>query len=1120
MKLIEIKVGMDLFTSRIVSSKPVVQGENLVTRIMAEFPSEYAEWSHFVEFRSGTQHILLPLDKNDEVNVPEEFSAINFPKLEIQFQCRNAQQVAVDQTVLYIDVLKGTNVISDFTAPEDELNLMMDHIASYDNPHGVTSDQVTLAAGICNLQAKNVQEALVALKQLIDLGGGKAPTDVIQTLKQHDQDITRCKEAVNNLKVDIARQDVTLTDKMTDKITKVQDQITKVQDQLGNLKETLLQVHNTLSSQILDMKTDFEHHFQTTDEEVDKNYTEFLNHVNGAQQKFTQYDSDIAALKAAIGGGSGGGGDTGDIDALEKALDELEASVNAMDAANKAAHAALEARMQALETAKDEHAQKIAALEDNVGAINQTTQDLANSVAASASGVEELKGQVSGLDGRLQVLEDGAGITTDLSNRMAAVEAKAQQNEDNIAAVRASEEATSADLASFKSDTERDITKIEGQITAQSEKIGGFDQRVSTAEANIGALSQKALTTDSQIAALDKETENLAAADEALGQRVTALEESDVTTASNIQALQNKDAEQDAKIAGLNDNIAALDNTTQNLSAKVTTAVGELNKKTDDLSGRIEVLEDAGGITSDLSDRMAAVEEKAQQNADNIAAVRASGEATASDLNAFKSDTERDINRMDSQITAQSEKIGGFDQRVSTAEANIGALSQKALTTDSQIAALDKETENLAAADEALGQRVTALEESDVTTASNIQALQNKDAEQDAKIAGQEARITALENSSVDDDIAALEQKLDSHISGASHEFGRIEAEYKAADAALEQRLDSHISGASHEFGRIEAEYKAADAALDKKVSEHITGASQEFGRLDAAVRELQDGQEKQGDDIRALRQKDIEQDTNLAATNVNVETNAYNIEQMRDRLGKVEESVAGITGDIAEEVEKIAGPIIEQKVDEAVAGSLGEYVTKTELNTEVTKVVTQKISELVDSGDVVTKTEVENIVNEALAPAIAEATKDFVTDAEMEAAIQEALQGVTVDAYTKAEADERFALKTDIPDLSDYALKSEIPDVSGLATKEELSGVIQNVTQMQTDLAAAEENITNLQTSVANVYTKEEADAKFASTGEGGTVYTKTEIDDIVEQIQTTASVEWGTPLEAPVGG
>ena len=311
MKLIEIKVGMDLFTSRIVSSKPVVQGENLVTRIMAEFPSEYAEWSHFVEFRSGTQHILLPLDKNDEVNVPEEFSAINFPKLEVQFQCRNAQQVAVDQTVLYIDVLKGTNVISDFTAPEDELNLMMDHIASYDNPHGVTSDQVALSVGICNLQAQNVQAALVELKQLIDLGGGTAPTDVIQRLDQHDKDIAWCKEAVNNLKVDIARQDVTLTDK-----------ITKVQDQLGNLKETLLQVQNsirsdmqtmqnTLSSQILAMKTDFEHHFQTTDEEVDKNYTEFLNHINEAQQKFTQYDSDIAALKAQIGGGSGGGGDSG-----------------------------------------------------------------------------------------------------------------------------------------------------------------------------------------------------------------------------------------------------------------------------------------------------------------------------------------------------------------------------------------------------------------------------------------------------------------------------------------------------------------------------------------------------------------------------------------------------------------------------------------------------------------------------------------------------------------------------------------------------------------------------------------------------------------------------------------
>ena len=311
MKLIEIKVGMDLFTSRIVSSKPVVQGENLVTRIMAEFPSEYAEWSHFVEFRSGTQHILLPLDKNDEVNVPEEFSAINFPKLEVQFQCRNAQQVAVDQTVLYIDVLKGTNVISDFTAPEDELNLMMDHIASYDNPHGVTSEQVALSVGICNLQAQNVQAALVELKQLIDLGGGKAPTDVIQRLDQHDKDIAWCKEAVNNLKVDIYKVQA----EANSEIAAVQRSVTDITAQIDTVSDNLQSLTQQLITDIGSIKDTMSSEDDRINARVTQNYTEFLNHVNGTQQKFTQYDSDIAALKAAIGGGSGGGtaGDAGSL---------------------------------------------------------------------------------------------------------------------------------------------------------------------------------------------------------------------------------------------------------------------------------------------------------------------------------------------------------------------------------------------------------------------------------------------------------------------------------------------------------------------------------------------------------------------------------------------------------------------------------------------------------------------------------------------------------------------------------------------------------------------------------------------------------------------------------------
>lgn len=835
MKLVEIKVGMEFFTSRIVSSKPVVQGENLVTRIQAEFPAEYADWTHFVEFRSGTQHVLLPLDVNDCVDVPQEFSAINFPKLEVQFQCRNKQQVAVDQKVLYVDVLKGTNVVNDFTAPEDELNLMMDHLANYNNPHEVIAEQVKIA-GICNLTAQNVQEALQELKKLIDLGGGQAPTDIIQRLDQHDTDIAWCKEAINNLKVDIANQNVALTDK-----------ITKVQDQLGSLKETLLKVQDsirsdmqtmqsTLSGQISDMKTDFEHHFQTTDEEVDKNYSEFLTHQSAAQQKFDAYDAAIAELQKEITGGG-----ASDIEALQKELDALEETVNGV--------------------------------QKNVDAVSD----------------------------RVEALE-----TDNIINKNAITDLKSK-----------------ADLQAA------DITDLKNKAGAASTAIGSLQTDVAQAQTDITAL-QKSI-----------------------------------------------------------------------------------------------------GQTPDIEGRLSKAEENIRTNTENIEAVRTLAQGAQDNVTSLAQTVDTRLDSQDKLIADQTAKVGGLEQRVGSAETNISSMNSTIQSQAGLINGLD----------------------------GRVQTLETENAEQN-------------------------------------------------------RRLDELEAGGSGVGAEIEA--------LEQKVDTHIAGASQEFGRLDSEIKQLQNDRDLQAEDIREIRHRDDMQDLSIG-------TNTYNIEQLRDRVVKVEKDVAGISSDISQVVEEIAGPIIEQKVDEAVSSSLSEYVTKTELTNEVTKVVNEQITNLVESGDVVTKDEVTNIVNQAVSDAITEATKDFVTDSEMQEAISAALEGVTVDAYTKAEADERFALKSEIPDLSNYALKSEIPDVSGLATKEELTElqktvegqVIElgdSVSGMQATISGIEENITQITSDVENVYTKQEIDEKnFATTGESGTVYTKTEVDQKIEDVAVSAVVNWGEPLTAP---
>ena len=219
---------------------------------------------------------------------------------------------------------------------------------------------------------------------------------------------------------------------------------------------------------------------------------------------------------------------------------------------------------------------------------------------------------------------------------------------------------------------------------------------------------------------------------------------------------------------------------------------------------------------------------------------------------------------------------------------------------------------------------------------------------------------------------------------------------------------------------------------------------------------------------------------------------------------------------------------------DYAKKSDIPEVPTKvSELENDVPFLVENDLNDYAKKTDIpdvsafVTEETVDEKVDTAIAKVIADAPEDFDTlkevadyiasdktrAAEIEIAISN-LQSQKADAstvYTKDEADAKFL--TEHQDLSDYALKSDIPDISNLATKDELAeveGKIPSVDAFATteyvnsEIERVEEEIPD----VTNLATKTEVEAVAAQIPSIDGLVTEEQLTEAVSDKATIAQV------------
>lgn len=173
--------------------------------------------------------------------------------------------------------------------------------------------------------------------------------------------------------------------------------------------------------------------------------------------------------------------------------------------------------------------------------------------------------------------------------------------------------------------------------------------------------------------------------------------------------------------------------------------------------------------------------------------------------------------------------------------------------------------------------------------------------------------------------------------------------------------------------------------------------------------------------------------------------------------------------------------------------------------------------SELPDLTDYALKSEIPDTSNFADKSEIPDVS-DFVTSAFTEATYAKKGEVPSIDTYTKSEADEKFqaqsgmtdyALKSEIPDTSNFAEKSEIPSIEGLASLSDLANY-QPISGMSSYLTVASAESTyqpkgdyalvSQIPSVEGFVTSAYTEATYMKIGDVPTdVYTKSETDNLL---------------------
>ena len=177
------------------------------------------------------------------------------------------------------------------------------------------------------------------------------------------------------------------------------------------------------------------------------------------------------------------------------------------------------------------------------------------------------------------------------------------------------------------------------------------------------------------------------------------------------------------------------------------------------------------------------------------------------------------------------------------------------------------------------------------------------------------------------------------------------------------------------------------------------------------------------------------------------------------------------------------------------------EYVTDTELEAKGYLTEHQDISNLATKAELATKADTssldgkvdkvegKSLISDSEITRLASITNYDDTEIKNEIATK----ANSSDVYTKTESDSKYI--TEHQSLENYATKDELPDISGLASKTEIPTATSQLT-----------NDSGFITEIPSEYiTETELSSSLNSKADSDSVYTKTEIDNMIGTISST---------------
>ena len=292
----------------------------------------------------------------------------------------------------------------------------------------------------------------------------------------------------------------------------------------------------------------------------------------------------------------------GDIAALEGRMDTAEGEIDALQQADTQQ----DGRLDALETADTEQDEKITALEtadtaqdEKIAALETADTQLGERLTAAEGEIDALQQADAGQDEKITALE-AADAAHD--EAIGSLETKVEGLEAGGGFPEAPQDGTlygRKDAAwAPVPDPSGEITALEGRMDTAEGEIDALQQADTAQDGRLDALEASQTSQDGKITALE-------AADAALGERLDTAEGKITTAEGEIDALQQADTAQDGRLDALetsqtaqDEKITALETADTELGERLTAAEGKITAAEgdiDDLSGRVETLEEQGG---------------------------------------------------------------------------------------------------------------------------------------------------------------------------------------------------------------------------------------------------------------------------------------------------------------------------------------------------------------------------------------------------------------------------------------------------------------------------------------------------------------------------------------------